>query len=712
MGGDDGGGDIGQDIYKRTCRRPRPDCFIFANQAQRQHRDLMSNATLLNVSDDTGSTTDKPTSKPAGGSPRRALRKRKAPAGGDRRDDTSLDDTLDQVLVEVADKNMRRSTNNGRRNKDNNNNNNVASDDDGRESDTEAGRRNQSRARNATGGSGASADADIDTDSGDGYSEDDAGSTPRSKRARHDTAQSPSLSRASARSTETIHQMHHLMRLVNSVSTTGVHSASNTGAAEGSNAAASAVLSAVSDTSSLTDEEANRRLITAAAAFARGARDRADAAYMGGSGGVGSNTGTSGGSGTGASASNDSEQTPNDINLLFDFTLVIMQPAVLRNMLDSVCPLLEKILPLMVVSGPDFNGVRICGYNESKICYVRSQFTCDGAFVSPNAIQVHGGIERHMRTAGGSEGVERCVRFHVPTKIMRANVASTPAGMNMRIFKSGQSEEIVCGACDPGSIRARSVGGMITMHPDVSNLRPEEEAQINNPEMWDPDLALDHEATFTLDIEMLRNTLNMAALYEAQDVSFSVREPALQILDERPDPVYKHMVMTVRVSGDKGSHVSEFYATCRWDELAQGDGTVSQPATPNRSAGGGSDEDGNGFMAQPTPRSTYTVSGVDDKCSMSDEMLNSLQTRFTNMYKAKEMGLFLAKVRGRISVGLKRNQPIAIEHDSTQYRVLMLQSPADPNPTPPEQEKAGAAAAAADPATTEGNSNRRTRRAG
>lgn len=372
-----------------------------------------------------------------------------------------------------------------------------------------------------------------------------------------------------------------------------------------------------------------------------------------------------------------------DMSKAIDFSLVITQPVVFRDMLSSVAPILNTLLPMIIVNGPDFNGVRICGLNDSKVCYMRSQFSCDSAYVSPDAVAHHGGTDTPVYGPAGSvRGNERRVRFHVPTKIMAANVKNVPARMRLRVVKSSTHNEVVCGSYEGTSTQAHVVGGIPTMTPEMpTNMSAQEEAEANDPAHWDPELTLEHDASFTLDVELLRSALNMASLLKSENVSFIIKEPSEQTLGRRPDPVFKHMVMCVRVGDTNGSWTTNFFAIGRWDEVISGpeDGGVGAapgtvpPSSPGAAAGGGGG--GNGSV-HPTPRS-YTVSGVDQDCSMPTEMQNSLKVIFTNVYQVKEMSTFLSGVRGRISVGLARDGPIAIEHGNAQYRVLMLQAPRD-----------------------------------
>ncbi|QBZ80889.1 hypothetical protein pclt_cds_291 [Pandoravirus celtis] len=365
---------------------------------------------------------------------------------------------------------------------------------------------------------------------------------------------------------------------------------------------------------------------------------------------------------------------------LIDFYLVIGQPAVFREMIESVSTLLDDRLPLIIDNRGAFCGVRISGMEKSQTCYVRAQFSCDTAYVSAGAIATYGGLENCVRDATGTVvSTERMTRFHVLTKVMKACLGAIPKTMSLRVVKSARRDEIVFGCYDGPSSKRQDMACVPTVIAETSDVSGAAEGSggegatgvvedDDDPTRWIVEMDCDHDALFSFSAELLRNAITPAVALSADDVTFTVKEPREQLRGGRPAPV-RHAVLVVSVKGT-GSYSKPFYATGPW-EAEQQEATGTSSSTSSGAQPSPADS------AASTPRS-YTV-GADADVSMSTELEGTLEQRYANVYDVKKMMGFLKGIRGTVYVTLGKDMPISIAHGNTQYRVEMVQAPKNPD---------------------------------
>jgi hypothetical protein len=355
-----------------------------------------------------------------------------------------------------------------------------------------------------------------------------------------------------------------------------------------------------------------------------------------------------------------------DVDDDIDFYLTIGQPAVFREMIESISSLLDERLPLIIDSSGSFSGVRISGLEKSKTCFLRGQFSCDAAYVSAGAVARNGGIENRIE---GVSTVERMTRFHVETKILKPLLAAMPKTMGLRIVKSARYDEIVLGCYDGPSTKCQDtacVPVVVAHTSDVASGGEEGEATAgdfddDDPACWTMETAVEYDALFSLNVALLREAVGLATTLGVKEVVFAVKEPREQLRGGRPASV-RHAVLVVSVLGN-GSFSRRFYATGPWEDAGNGDGgTPVQQARPSPPD-----------SAASTPRS-YTV-GAEGDGSMSTELESTLEQCYANTYDIDRMMPFLKGIRGAVYVSMGRDAPISIAHGNTQYRVEMTQAP-------------------------------------
>nr|UDO47756.1 hypothetical protein [Pandoravirus massiliensis] len=380
-----------------------------------------------------------------------------------------------------------------------------------------------------------------------------------------------------------------------------------------------------------------------------------------------------------ASATNSNLDTTHDT---LEFSLTIDQPAVFREMIESVSTMLDDQLPVIVISGSTFGGVRIRGMEKTKTCYVRAQFSCSHHYVSAIAIANNGGRETRAEGVGV---VERVTRYHVSTKITKACLNAVPKSMCMRVVKSSKRAEIVFGCYDGPSSKRQDMACVPTLEPQTSVTDQDEAGGAadddSDPAQWDVEVVCAHDIMFAFPAEMLRSALAPATALDADEVTFSVREPREQRLGRRPANV-RHAVLMVSVKGKaaSGYYSKPFYATSPWTDAgaaaanAAGHASAS-PSTPLASMSSTQDAG-----PQPSPASAastpqcYTVS-ADADGSMSTELESTVEECYSVIYDVKKMITFLKGIRGTVEVSLGQGMPISIAHGNNQYRVEMIQAP-------------------------------------
>lgn len=372
-----------------------------------------------------------------------------------------------------------------------------------------------------------------------------------------------------------------------------------------------------------------------------------------------------------ADATNSRACDPDAVGDLIDFHLTINQPAVFREMIESVSTLLDERLPLIIDSARAFAGVRISGMEKSKTCYVRAQFSCDRAYVSAGAVASHGGLERRI---GGVAAVERMTRFHVATKVLKACLGAVPKTMSLWVVKSATRQEIVFGCHDGTSNKRQDTACVPTEHAETSDVATDgddgggDDDGSNDPTRWIVDIDCEHDALFSFNAELLRNAIAPAVAFSADEVTFSVKEPREQLRGGRPAAV-RHAVLLVSITGT-GSYSKPFYATGPWEDGQEQEAGVgaSSSSAPHQTD-----------SAASTPRS-FTIN-ADGEASMSAELESTLEQRYANIYDVKKMMGFLKGIRGTVHVALGRDMPISIAHGNTQYRVEMVQAPKNADAT-------------------------------
>ncbi|AGO82368.1 hypothetical protein pdul_cds_349 [Pandoravirus dulcis] len=369
---------------------------------------------------------------------------------------------------------------------------------------------------------------------------------------------------------------------------------------------------------------------------------------------------------------------------LIDFYLVIGQPAVFREMIESVSTLLDDRLPLIIDNRGAFCGVRISGMEKSQTCYVRAQFSCDTAYVSAGAVSTYGGLQNRIEDAEGVV-VERMTRFHVHTKVMKACLGAIPKTMSLRVVKSARRDEIVFGCYDGPSSKRQDMACVPTVIAETSDVSGAAEdggggavaaASVidddADPTRWIVEMDCAHDTLFSFSAELLRNAIAPAACMSADDVTFTVKQPREQLRGGRPAAV-RHAVLVVSVKGT-GSYSKPFYATGPWEPEPQEDAGASSSSS---TAPSGTPQPSPADSAASTPRS-YAV-GADADASMSTELEGTLEQCYANVYDVKKMMGFLKGIRGTIYVTLGKDMPISIAHGNTQYRVEMVQAPRNPD---------------------------------
>lgn len=373
-----------------------------------------------------------------------------------------------------------------------------------------------------------------------------------------------------------------------------------------------------------------------------------------------------------ASATNS---TMDAISNTIEFSLTIDQPAVFREMIESVSTMLDDQLPLIVNSGSTFGGVRIMGMEKSHTCFVRAQFSCSHHYVSALAVVNNGGREV---SAEGVGVVERMTRYHVSTKIIKGCLNAVPKSMCMRVVKGGGRAEIVFGCYDGPSSKRQDMASVPTLEPQTSVAASEDGSGAltddNDPNQWDIEVVCRHDIMFAFPAEMLRSALALAAVLDADEVTFSVREPREQCLGRRPASV-RHAVLLVSVKGKaaSGYYSKPFYATSPWTDAGAGASGHAATATSSSS----SQEAGGPLPSPASGASTpqcYTVS-ADADGSMSTELESTVEERYAMVYDVKKMVAFLKGIRGTVEVSLGEGMPISIAHGNNQYRVEMIQAP-------------------------------------
>ncbi|AVK76923.1 hypothetical protein pmac_cds_235 [Pandoravirus macleodensis] len=377
-----------------------------------------------------------------------------------------------------------------------------------------------------------------------------------------------------------------------------------------------------------------------------------------------------------ASATNSATDA---INNTIEFSLTIDQPAVFREMIESVSTMLDDQLPLIINSGSTFGGVRIMGMEKSHTCFVRAQFSCSHHYVSALAVANNGGREV---SAEGVGVVERMTRYHVSTKIIKGCLNAVPKSMCMRVVKGGGRAEIVFGCYDGPSSKRQDMASVPTLEPQTSVAASEDGSGAltddNDPNQWDIEVVCIHDIMFAFPAEMLRSALALAAVFDANEVTFSVREPREQCLGRRPANV-RHAVLLVSVKGKaaSGYYSKPFYATSPWTDTSA-DATGHATTTTASSSSSSSTQEIGGPLPSPvsgasTPQ-CYTVS-ADADGSMSTELESTLEERYAMVYDVKKMVAFLKGIRGTVEVSLGEAMPISIAHGNNQYRVEMIQAP-------------------------------------
>ncbi|AVK75862.1 hypothetical protein pkur_cds_229 [Pandoravirus kuranda] len=377
-----------------------------------------------------------------------------------------------------------------------------------------------------------------------------------------------------------------------------------------------------------------------------------------------------------ASATNS---TMDAIDDTIEFSLTIDQPAVFREMIESVSTMLDDQLPLIVNSGSTFGGVRIMGMEKTRTCFVRAQYSCSHHFVSGTAVANNGG--REVR-AEGVGVVERMTRYHVSTKITKGCLNAVPKSMCMRVVKGGGRAEIVFGCYDGPSSKRQDMACVPTLEPQTSVGSDDGSGSLaddNDPNQWDIEVVCSHDIMFAFPAEMLRSALALAAVLDAEDVTFSVREPREQRLGRRPANV-RHAVLLVSVKGKTtaGYYSKPFYATSPWTDASVGAASTASTTTTTASSSSSTREDAGGPLPSPasgasTPQ-CYTVS-ADADGSMSTELESTVEECYAMVYDVKKMVAFLKGIRGTVEVSLGQNMPISIAHGNNQYRVEMIQAP-------------------------------------
>lgn len=384
-----------------------------------------------------------------------------------------------------------------------------------------------------------------------------------------------------------------------------------------------------------------------------------------------------------ASATN---RTVEAIDDTIEFSLTIDQPAVFREMIESVSTMLDDQLPLIVNSGSTFGGVRIMGVDKSRTCFVRAQFSCSHHFVSGTAVANNGG--REVR-AEGVGVVERMTRYHVSTKITKGCLNAVPKSMCMRVVKGGGRAEIVFGCYDGPSSKRQDMACVPTLEPQTSVAGDGDSGALtddNDPNQWDIEVVCSHDIMFAFPAEMLRSALALAAVFDADRVTFSVREPREQRLGRRPANV-RHAVLLVSLEGKaaSGYYSKPFYATSPWTDAAAASDTTGHATTAaSSSSSSSSGRDTGGPLPSPasgasTPQ-CYTVS-ADADGSMSTELESTVEECYAMVYDVKMMVTFLKGIRGTVEVSLGRDMPISIAHGNNQYRVEMIQAPKNDDET-------------------------------
>jgi hypothetical protein len=364
---------------------------------------------------------------------------------------------------------------------------------------------------------------------------------------------------------------------------------------------------------------------------------------------------------TGASRQEDAESA-------FDFSLAITQPTRFREMLASASSILTDRLPFIVSAGPDFAGVRISGIDKHQKCYVSARFACDSAYVSAQAVAVHGGVERRVPAAddGSSEGgVQRMVRFYVSTKLVNVCLGAMPKQMRMRVVKSSHRPEMVYGVYDGASTSEQDKASI----PTLTDTDSVADAVSDAGDDWSVEMVPESDFVFVTDVDSVRSVLGMANALGVTEVAFSVKEPQAQIDGRRPD-VVKHVVMSILLSGG-AVYERNFYATMRWEDVPRSPAHSQRQRAPSSSSSSSAPS-----SARSTPL-TCTM-GSEAECSMSAELHGTLKARFSNRYQVKDMLEFVKTARSQISIGLSQDEPIVLEHGNAQYTVYVMQAPINP----------------------------------